>query len=72
MEFEYSGTVYFDVDFIFDKCCELNYIYPEDIYTVVQNYVAELEDTSYFCVEGWMIDEVVTEVKKRIDKCLGL
>lgn len=70
MEFEYSGTIYFDVDAIFERCCDLNYIDAEDIYTVVQQYISELGDTSYFCVEGWMVDEVVTEVKKRIDKAL--
>jgi hypothetical protein len=70
MEFEYSGTIYFDTDAIFERCCDLNYIDAEDIYTVVQKYISELGDTTYFCVEGWMIDEVVAEVKKRIDKCL--
>lgn len=69
MEFEYSGTIYFDVDAIFEECRELNYIYTEDIYAVVRNAVINrmAVDAQYF-VEGWMIDSVVTEVKKRIDK----
>lgn len=70
MEFEFTGTVYFDIDEIFETCRELNYIHPDDIYEAVRGYMVEMEDGPYYYVEGWMIDKVVTEVKKRIDKAL--
>ena len=72
MEFEYSGVLYIDVDAIFERCRELNYIYTDDIYEAVRYEIAECEDTTYYNIEGWMIDEVVTEVKKRIDKELEM
>lgn len=72
MEFEYTGTIYIDVDKIFETCRELNYIDAEDIYTATQHHIEELDDSTYYCVEGWMVDKIVTEVKKRIDKELSL
>ena len=72
MEFEFTGTIYFDVDHIYERCRELNYIDTEDIYEAVRNEIVCMEDGPYYYIEGWMIDEVVTEIKKRIDKELGL
>ena len=70
MEFEYTGTIYIDTDAIFEKCCDDNLIDADDIRKEVNEFIAELEDDTYFYIEGWMIDEVVTNVKKRIDKAL--
>ena len=72
MEFEYTGTIYIDVDKIYERCRELNYIDTEDIYEAVRYEIATCEDNVYYYVEGWMIDEIVTEIKKRIDKELGM
>lgn len=72
MEFEYTGTIYIDVDAIFERCREENCIDVDDIYHVVIDSIAELEDDTFYYVEGWMIDKIVTEVKKRIDKELGI
>jgi len=72
MEFEYTGTIYIDVDKIYERCRELNYIDTEDIYEAVRYEIAECEDNIYYNIEGWMIDEIVTEIKKRIDKELGM
>ena len=71
MEFEYTGTVYIDVDAIFEKCREHNSIDADDIYKEVNDYIISLDDSIYYCIEGWMIDEVVTEIKKRVDKELN-
>ena len=68
MEFEYTGTIYIDVDKIFERCRELNYIYTDDIYEAVHYEIAGCDDSTYYNIEGWMIDAIVTEVKKRIDK----
>ncbi len=72
MEFEYTGTIYIDVDAIFERCREENCIDADEIRDAVNNFIAELEDDTYYNIEGWMIDEIVTEVKKRIDKELGI
>ena len=71
MEFEYTGTIYIDVDDIFEKCREHNSIDTDDIYKEVNDYIISLDDSIYYCVEGWMIDKVVTEIKKRVDKELN-
>ena len=71
MEFEYTGTIYIDVDTIFEKCCDDNLIDVDDIREAVNNFIAELEDDTYYFVEGWMIDKIVTEIKKRVDKELN-
>lgn len=70
MEFEYTGTIYIDTDAIFEKCCDDNLIDADDIRDAVNDFIAELEDDTYYHVEGWMVDEIVTHVKKRIDKAL--
>ena len=70
MEFEYTGTIYIDTDAIFEKCCDDNLIDADDIRDAVNDFIAELEDDTYYHVEGWMIDTIVTHVKKRIDKVL--
>lgn len=70
MEFEYTGTIYIDTDAIFEFCCENNYIDADEIRYVTNKYIARLEDDTYYHVEGWMVDEIVTAVKKRIDKIL--
>lgn len=72
MEFEYSGIIYIDVDHLFEECRERNCIDANKIRDTVNDYVLGLDDVDYYHIEGWMIDEVVTEIKKRIDKCLGL
>lgn len=71
MEFEYTGVIYIDVDAIFEKCREHNSIDTDDIEKEVNNYIISLDDSIYYCIEGWMIDEVVTEIKKRVDKELN-
>ena len=70
MEFEYSGTIYIDTDAIFERCCDNNSIDVDEIRDTVNLYIDNLGDDTYYFVEGWMIDEIVTEVKKRIDKAL--
>lgn len=70
MEFEYSGTIYIDVDAIFEKCCDEKWFDADEILDAVNDFIAELEDDTYYYIEGWMIDKIVTEVKKRIDKVL--
>ena len=72
MEFEYTGTIYIDVDAIFERCRELNWIDANFIRVATIVYIDNLGDDTYYFVEGWMIDEIVTEVKKRIDKELGI
>lgn len=68
MEFEYTGIIYIDTDVIFERCINEKAFTPFQIYTVVEDYVSELDDDTYYHVEGWMIDKVVIEIKKRIDK----
>lgn len=70
MEFEYTGTIYFDTDEIFEICCDDNCIDADEIREVVNDWVNEKFDVIYNFVEDWMIDKVVTEIKKRIDKVL--
>ena len=72
MEFEYTGVIYIDTDAIFEKCCEDNLIDADDIREAVNEFIAELDDDTYYYVEGWMVDEIVTYVKKRIDKELNV
>ena len=72
MEFEYTGTIYIDVDAIFERCRELNWIDANFIRVATIVYIDNLGDDTYYFVESWMIDEIVTEVKKRIDKELGI
>lgn len=72
MEFEYTGTIYIDVDAIFERCREWNWIDADEIRDATIVYIDNLDDDTPCFVEGWMIDEIVTEVKKRIDKELGL
>lgn len=67
MEFEYTGIIYIDVDDIFENFIDRKAT-PTQIYTVVKEYVSTFDDVDYYHVEGWMIDEVVTEIKKRLDK----
>lgn len=71
MEFEYTGTIYIDIDKIFEICCEDNLIDADDIRMAVNEFTTELEDDTYYHIEGWMVDEIVTAVKKRIDKELN-
>lgn len=71
MEFEYTGTVYIDVDEIFERCREENLIDTYEIRQAVRDYREEMDDNDFYAVEGWMIDTVVTEIKKRIDKELN-
>lgn len=71
MEFEYSGTIYFDVDKIWEECRERNLTNVDEIRDAVLDYSAEFDDVDYYLVEGWMIDAVVTEIKKRVDKELN-
>ena len=71
MEFEYTGTIYIDVDEIFETCCENNLIDVDEIRNAVNDYILGLDDSTYYCVEGWMVDEIVTAVKKKIDKELN-
>lgn len=71
MEFDYTGTIYIDVDEIFETCCEENLIDVNEIRDAVNDYVLGLDDGTYYYVEGWMVDEIVTAVKKRIDKELN-
>lgn len=71
MEFEYSGTIYFDVDKIWEECRERNLTDVDEIRHAVLNYTADFDGVSYYLVEGWMIDAVTTEIKKRVDKELN-
>ena len=62
MEFEYTGTIYFDVDKIWEECREKNLIEADEIRDAVLNYSADFDDIPYYLVEGWMIDAVTTEI----------
>ena len=44
------------------------WINTDDIYEAVHYEIAGCDDSTYYNIEGWMIDAIVTEVKKRIDK----
>lgn len=68
MEFEYTGVVYIDTDDIFERCINEKAFTSTQIYTVVGDYISTFDDVDYYHVEGWMIDKVVTEIKKRVDK----
>ena len=70
MEFEYTGTIYIDTDEIFEICCDDNRIDTDEIYEAVNYWIQECHDPALEFIEGWMVDEVVTTVKKRIDKAL--
>lgn len=72
MEFEYTGTIYIDVDAIFERCREWNWIDPFDIREAAIVYIENLGDDTRYFVEDWMLDKIVTEIKKRIDKELGI
>lgn len=69
MEFEYTGTIYFDIDYMV-KC----FIRDEwdDLEDFVNDYIAGLDDCDYYNVEGWMVDKLrnkmmeYEEVKLRI------
>lgn len=68
MEFEYTGVIYIDVDAILEVCREDNLIYPDEIREAVLDEISHMDDVDYYHVEGWMIDKIVAEVKKRVDK----
>lgn len=71
MEFTTEVTIYFDIDFLFNECLEQNIFETEDIYTLVKEHTVTWDDVEYYLVEGWMIDSVVSELKKRLDKELS-
>ena len=66
MEFEYSGTIYFDTDELYERCL-LDSNNNKDLYEIVNEYVEEQDDSFYYGVEGWMIDMVVTALKNKLD-----
>lgn len=67
MEFEKTITVYFDIDDMIEEYTDWNS--PKgDLYEFVNDYVAEWEDVDYYSVENWMIEKVVEELKKRLDR----
>lgn len=70
MNFEFTGIISFDVDEIFEMCCDDNRIDTDEIHEAVEYWMNETCDPTYEFVEDWMIDKVVTEIKKRIDKVL--
>lgn len=55
MEFEYTGTIYFDVDYMVEDFVESGW---DDVDDYIRDYVAGLDDYDYYHVESWMIDEL--------------
>ncbi len=71
MEFTKEVTIYFDVDYLFNECLEEEIFETEDIKELIKNDTVTWDDTEYYLVESWMIDSVVSELKKRLDKELS-
>ena len=72
MEFEFTGTIYIDTDAIFEECVDNNSIDTDSIRETVNYFLyTHADENTAPYIEGWMIDKVVTEVKKRVDKELN-
>jgi len=71
MEFTKEVTIYFDIDYLFNECLEEKIFETEDIKELVEDYTVTWDDVDYYLIEGWMIDSVVSELKKRLDKELS-
>lgn len=61
MEFEYSGTIYFDIDSMVVDFIEDEW---DDVEDFVNDWVIRFEDYIYYNIESWMIDTVVTKMKE--------
>ncbi len=61
MEFEYRGTIYFDIDSMVTSFVEDEW---DDVEDFVNNWTARFEDYVYYNIESWMIDTVVTKMKE--------
>lgn len=61
MEFEYRGTIYFDIDEMVTSFVEDEW---DDIEDFVSDWVARFEDYIYYNIESWMIDAVITKMKE--------
>lgn len=61
MEFEYTGTIYFDIDYLVVSFCEGNY---KNLDSCLNDYIYGLDDYEYYAIESWMLDEVKTEMMK--------
>lgn len=61
MEFEYRGTIYFDIDSMVTRFVEDEW---DDVEDFVNNWTVRFEDYVYYNIESWMIDTVVTKMKE--------
>lgn len=60
MEFEYTGTIYFNIDYMVEDFVENDNW--DDIKDYIRDYVSGLDDCDYYNVEEWMIDELATKM----------
>lgn len=75
MEFEVKTVIYFDIDDMMKEWKEAQFIYLslfsnliDALYDFVNDYADTLDEPACSLCEGWIIDDLVTEMKKRLDK----
>lgn len=63
MEFEYSGTVYIDIDGIIDSFLDEDNEW-DSLREAVDDYVCGLDDCDYYVVDETMTQKIIDEVMK--------
>lgn len=62
MEFTYTDTIYFDIDYLVISFVE-NWS-DNNLITFLKDYVIRMDDYDYYHVESYMLDKVQTEMMK--------
>ena len=62
MEFTYTDTIYFDIDYLVTLFIE-NWS-NNNLIAFLKDYVAGMDDYDYYHVENWMLDKVQLEMMK--------
>lgn len=63
MEFEYSGTIYIDIDSIIDSFLDEDNQW-DSVEEAVDDYVCGLDDCEYYVIDSEMTEKIVAEVMK--------
>ena len=62
MEFTYTDTIYFDIDYLVTLFVE-NWS-DNNLIAFLKDYVSGMDDYDYYHVENWMVDKVQIEMMK--------
>lgn len=62
MEFTYTDTIYFDIDYLVISFVE-NWS-DNNLIAFLKDYVIRMDDYDYYHVESYMLDKVQTEMMK--------